>query len=175
MTGRKAKQSTYRICDNYTRFYLKYIEPHEEAIRSGRYDFDSLALLPEWHVIIGLQFENLVINNLQPLLKRINADNRTIDSAAPYYQSASKTHPGIQIDLLIQAGRTAYIVEIKHRLQIGNEIIGEIENIIKAFPHRNDISIRTVLVYDGELAHGVLQSGVFDYVVPFAEILGISG
>lgn len=172
-TGRKARQNAYRICDNYTRFYLKYIEPHEANIRNGHFMFESLDSLPEWPVIMGLQFENLVINNLQSLLPFLNAAGRQIDSAAPYFQRATQSRPGMQIDLLIQAGRTAYIVEIKHRRNIGSELIAEIEDKVKNFPKRNGISVRTALVYEGELSQSVIRSGVFDYIVPFKNILGI--
>ena len=45
-TGRPSRQDRYRIRDNYTRFYLRYVEPHEEAIRKGQFAFASLEILP---------------------------------------------------------------------------------------------------------------------------------
>jgi hypothetical protein len=35
------------------------------------------------------------------------------------------------------------------------------------------ISIRTALVYDGELDEAVARSGVFDVLLPFSRLLGI--
>ena len=60
-TGRTSGRTVYRLRDNYTRFYLKYVEPNAEAIRAGAFRFASLGQLPGWPIILGLQFENLVL------------------------------------------------------------------------------------------------------------------
>ncbi len=58
-TGKRSESSRYRVRDNYLRFYLKYIFPHKEQIESTQ-----LQRLPQgWLSIMGVQFENLVINN----------------------------------------------------------------------------------------------------------------
>lgn len=172
-TGRQEKTSAYRVCDNYTRFYLKYLEPHEDAIRNGRYLFDGFGSLPEWSTILGLQFENLVVNHVQSLLPFLHLDGRPIDSAAPYFFRGGKGKPGVQIDLLIQTGGTAYLVEIKRRQHIDTEIVGEMEEKVHNFPKRRGVSVRTALVYEGNLATAVIRSGVFDIIVPFADLLGL--
>ena len=63
-TWMKSRISYYRLCDNYARFYLKFIEPHVDAIRGGRFEFETLAELPGWQTVMGLQFENLVLNRV---------------------------------------------------------------------------------------------------------------
>ena len=80
---------------------------------------------------------------------------------------------GIQIDLLIQTSRVTYIVEVKRRLRIGREIEREIADKVAAFPKRRGISIRTALVYEGELDDAVARSGAFDILLPFPRLLGI--
>ena len=47
-TWAKSRISHYRLCDNYARFYLKFIEPHVDAIKEGRFEFETLAELPGW-------------------------------------------------------------------------------------------------------------------------------
>ena len=54
-TGKQARADRYRLKDNYTRFYLKYIEPHEEQIRAGGFEGIDLEGLPEWNAVMGLQ------------------------------------------------------------------------------------------------------------------------
>jgi AAA+ ATPase superfamily predicted ATPase len=50
--------SHFRLKDNYIRFYLRYIAPHKNAIERGA------KLEPSnWSSILGLQFENLILNN----------------------------------------------------------------------------------------------------------------
>jgi hypothetical protein len=173
-TGRKAKEAKYRVSDNYVRFYLKYIEPHENEIRGGRYGFGSLAELHGWEADKGFQFENLVVNHAMALVPHLHLEGVTIRSAAPFALKGKRGEKrGIQIDLLIQTSRLAYIVEVKRRIRIGREIEREIADKVAAFPKRRGVSIRTALVYEGELDEAVVRSGTFDIVVPFARLLGI--
>ena len=81
-TGRRARTGRYRIRDNYTRFFLRYVLPVSEEIRRGAYRFSSLAALPGWESLIGFQFENLVMNNLPTLLDSLGLGNRSFVSAA---------------------------------------------------------------------------------------------
>ena len=62
-TGEDAHGSSYRLRDHYARSYLKYVEPKKGQIRRGSYRFANLAALPEWNAMMGLQFENLIVNN----------------------------------------------------------------------------------------------------------------
>ena len=171
-TGRKAKEARYRVCDNYARFYLKYIEPHEGEIRGGRYGFGSLAELRGWETDKGLQFENLVVNHAMALIPHLHLEGVTIRSAAPFALKGRRDGgKGLQIDLLIQTSRVVYIVEVKRRIRIGCEIEREIAEKVAAFPKRRGVSIRTALVYEGELDDSVARSGAFDILVPFARLL----
>lgn len=174
-TGRKAKEARYRVCDNYTRFYLKYIEPHEGEIRNGRYGFGSLNGLRGWESDMGLQFENLVVNHAMSLIPHLHLEGTTIRSAAPYLLKGRRGGKrGVQIDLLVQTSRVSYIVEIKRRARMGSEIEREIAEKVAAFPKRRGVSIRTALVYEGELDAAVRQSDAFDVLIPFSALLGLS-
>ena len=59
----KSKLSTYRISDNYLRFYIKNIAPYKDRIIRGDFKTGVTNLLASWESIMGLQFENLVLNN----------------------------------------------------------------------------------------------------------------
>ena len=69
------KQSLYRICDRYIRFYLKMIEPSKEHINQGSYHDLELDHIPGFDSHIGLQVEYLLIQNraLLLLLVQVNA------------------------------------------------------------------------------------------------------
>jgi AAA+ ATPase superfamily predicted ATPase len=174
-TGEQARTARFRLRDNYTRFYLKYIAPRKMQIEMGSYRFASLAALPDWNAVMGLQFENLIINNAMSLLPFLHVGNVVIESAAPYRNTRRGTDAGsgCQIDLLIQTPRTAYVVEIKRRKEIGTEVIDEVERKIKRLPLRKGMTPRPVLVYEGELHPAVEASGFFDAVVPVRKLLGI--
>ena len=175
-TGRKAKESRYRVSDNYTRFYLKYVEPHEGEIRSGRYGFGSMAELPGWDADKGFPFENLVANHVDALAPHLRLEGATIRSAAPFVLRGRRGgRKGVQIDLLIQTSRTVWLVEVKRRARIGREVESEMESKLAAFPKRRGVSLRTALVHSGELDSAVARSGVFDAIVPFSRLLGLEG
>lgn len=173
-TGKEARIATYRLRDNYTRFYLKYVMPHKAEIESGTFRYVSVEHLPEWNTVMGLQFENLIVNNAMELLPHIGLVNTIVESVAPYRNSRktrSDNSKGCQIDLLIQTPRTAYVLEIKRKNEIGPEIEDEVNQKLKRLPIRKGISLRPVLVYCGNLAKSVEANGFFDAIIPVAKLL----
>ena len=175
-TGEECRVSKYRLRDNYTRFYLKYIEPQKGQIKRGAYRFANLAALPEWNAVMGLQFENLVVNNAFELLPLMGIGNTTVCSAAPYRNARSDrqgNQRGCQVDLLVQTPRTAYVVEVKRRQRIGLEIEDEVAERMRRLPLRKGMSKRPVLVYDGELDPAVEADGFFSAIISSRQLLGI--
>ena len=170
-TGSKTRLVRYRIADNYTRFYLKEIEPREDLIRKGVFRFSSMEQLPGWHTMLGLQFECLVLNNLPRLLKSLGLDGAALVSAAPFQRKAHSRGEGCQIDLLLQTRRTVWVVEIKRKREIGCEVIEQVEEKVRRLGVRRDVSVRTALVYSGSLSPAVASDGYFDAVVNADELM----
>ena len=164
-TGEPLRQERYRICDSYTRFYLKCIEPNRDIIERGLFQLDPHALLPNWEGILGLQFENLVVGHVAELLPHIGLDRTLVESAAPYIRRGKKGE-GFQIDLLIQTRRTAIVVEVKRCRKIPYAIVDEVQEKIRRLKVRPALSVRTVLVYDGELDMRIEAEHAFDFVIP---------
>lgn len=171
-TGKFARETRYRLKDNYTRFYLKYVEPRGAAVSAGVYRGVSLARLPGWDVTMGLAFENLVLNNFSVLSRMIGLDGKCIDSVAPYSRRGGKKGDGVQIDLLVQLPKSVYVVEIKRKNHIGVEIEKEIEQKIERLKLPKGKSVKTVLVYDGEIDLALEEDGFFDFVVSADQLLG---
>jgi len=171
-TGRPLRLTRFRLRDNYTRFYLKCIRPNGPVIDRGAFSFASLESLPGWETILGFQFENLVAANLAELLPLLGMGGVLLTSAAPYRQKAGARKTGCQIDLLLQAGRTACVVEIKRRRTIGREVEDEVAAKIAALRLPRGITVRAALVYDGELSPAVEAGGFFDALVPASKLLG---
>ena len=175
-TGKEARVSRYRLRDNYARFYLKYVLPRKAMIERGAYRFASLSALPDWNAVMGLQFENLVVNNAMDVATLFGVGNATIESAAPYRnvrRDRNGRSRGCQIDLLVQTPRTAYVVEVKRQNEIGPEIENEVAERMKRLPLRAGMSKRPVLVYDGHLDPVVEGSGFFAAVVSGRRLLGL--
>jgi AAA+ ATPase superfamily predicted ATPase len=174
-TGESVRTGKYRLKDNYTRFYIKYVKPRKPQIEAGSFRFTSLGTLPEWNAVMGLQFENLIVNNAMSLIPYLHLGNSIVESAAPYRnmrRDAKGAKRGCQIDLLIQTPMTAYAVEIKRKREIDESIIAEMKSRIDRLPLRKGMTPRPVLVYDGDLAPYVEGSGYFDAVIPAAKLIG---
>jgi len=174
-TGSPMRLSRYRLRDNYTRFYLKYVMPRKTEIETGTYRHASLEHLPEWNVVMGLQFENLVVNNAMDIVPLIGVGNATVESAAPYSNSRKKRNGepnGCQIDLLVQTPKTAYVVEVKRKNFIDSSIEDEVRRKLDRLPVRPGMTIRPVLVYAGELSKSVEADGYFDALIPAGKLLG---
>lgn len=175
-TGIESRIARYRLRDNYSRFYLKYIEPNKGAIERGAFRFASLSSLPGWDTVMGLAFENLIVNNAMDLVPFLGIGNATILSAAPFRhvrRGRDGADRGCQIDLLVQTPRTAYAVEVKRKARIGTEIEDEMEQRLSRLPLRKGVSARPVLVFDGELDPVVEGDGFFDAIVPASKLLGL--
>jgi len=172
-TLRPTKLARYRVSDNYTRFYLKYIEPHETEIRAGRFAFSSLASLEGWQADMGHQFENLVVNNVRRLVPHLHLDWSRVKSAAPFLVRGDRSaaRQGVQIDLLVQAQGLAVLVEIKRKSRIDASVEAEMRRKLEVFPRKRNVSLRTALVYEGELDESVARGGVFDFMIPIETLL----
>ena len=170
-TGRTSGRTIYRLRDNYTRFYLKYVEPNAEAIRAGAFRFASLGQLPGWPTILGLQFENLVLADIPALLPLVGFDRALLRSAAPWRNARTARGRGCQIDLLLQAPRSVCVVEIKRRERIGEEVADEVQAKVSALGVPRGTTIRTALIYEGDLSPRVEADGYFDFLVPAEKLL----
>lgn len=169
-TGRPSRLFRWRIRDNYTRFFLKCIEPNAEAIRKKLFAFSSVSLLSGWNTVMGLQFESLIMSNVHALLPHLGLARTQVLSAAPWRKTPGVSNPGCQIDLLLQTPRSLTVVEIKRRKEIGREVVAEVEKKIRAVPAKGK-SLRTALVYVGNLSPAVEQEGFFDFIIPFENLL----
>lgn len=168
----KTNLSRYRLRDNYLRFYLKYLLPKKDLIAKNLYQNSDLENLPEWNSIMGLQFENLVLNNLIEVIKRLNICEETIISATPYFQKQTTRQKAAQFDLLIHTKYTLYVCEIKFRKNINSKVIEEMAEKISRLKVAKTLSIRPVLIYYGELSNTVIRSNYFSHLVSFSSLLG---
>lgn len=170
-TGRRGRVDRYRLRDNYTRFFLRYVAPRVQEIRQGAFRFTTVAALPGWDAIMGLQFENLVLNNFTALLPKMGLSDKLFVSAAPYRNARESKGGGCQVDLLIQTRKTAYVVEIKRKREIGGEVCDEVAQKVKRLPVQEGVSVRTCLVYDGLLAASVVADDFFDTLISVRELM----
>ena len=170
-TGKPLRQERFRVKDNYVRFYLNFVEPRKQAIEEGLFKFSSMEQLHGWDTVLGLQFENLVLNHVADILPLLGLEHALVLSAAPFVRRQTKSDPGFQIDLLIQTQRSMLVVEIKRRKEITHGIIDEVERKVAGLRRMTKASVRTALIYAGELAKSVPAEGYFDFLIPAERLL----
>lgn len=172
-SGEISRLSHYRLSDNYLRFYLKYIDKNREKIEGGLFEARSLSSLSGWETIMGLQFENLVINNKHHLWKALNIHADEILSSNPFFQRKTTTAPGCQIDYLIHTKfNTLYVCEIKFsKNPLGTPILKEVTEKIEKLKRPRGVSCIPVLIHVNGVQEAVTESGLFKNIIDFGSFL----
>ncbi len=171
--AKTSRLSHFRLKDNYSRFYLKYILPNRLNIDAGNMKNISLSSLLGWHSIIGLQVENLVLSNrhLVKMALKLNLNEIIYDN--PYFQRKTAKQAGCQIDYLIQTKHnTLYICEIKFSNdKIGTQVIEEVKEKIKRLSIPRHFSYRTVLIHVNGISEVLYDMQYFSHIIDLGTFL----
>jgi len=172
-TRSPSKLSRFRLKDNYLRFYLKCILPHRARIQARRQAQTPLTALPGWESIMGLQFENLVLQNRAFIWERCGLSPSEIEMEGPYFQPPTKRRRGCQIDYLIQTRHGAvFACEVRFsRNRLSGEVEAEICEKVSRLSRPRHCSVMPVLVHANEVSDSVLHGDTFSRVINFADLL----
>lgn len=172
-TSLDSKLSNYRLSDNYTRFYLKYIHPILSKINRETFEFFSLSALQNWETVCGLQFENLVLQNRQLVKNSLEIPYGDVVAENPFYQRPTKKIKGCQVDYMIQTRfNTLFVCEIKFsKNPITQKVIHEVEQKIKRMTVPKNFSIRPVLIHVNGVTQDVVDERFFDKIINFSDYL----
>jgi AAA+ ATPase superfamily predicted ATPase len=174
-SGEESRLSHYRLSDNYVRFYLKYIEPNRGKIERGLFQVQSLSQFPGWDVVMGYQFENLVLNNRDFIFEKLHLRHEDIVSDNPFFQRKTVRVPGCQIDYLIQTKFNAlFVCEIKFsKHEVKPKIIDEMKTRINRFIRPKGYSYLPVLIHVNGVQESVVDSSYFTAIIDFSEFLDV--
>lgn len=163
----------YRLKDNYLRFYLKYIENKIPEIERNVYQLKSLTLLPGWASIMGLQFENLVLNSRHYIHKILKLSPDDLIAENPYFQRKTTRRSACQVDYMIQTRTNVlFICEIKFsRDIIRNNIIQEMKDKIARLAVPKGMSCCPVLIHVNGVSDSVIDSNYFTEIIDFGMAL----
>ncbi len=172
-TGLDSRLSHYRLSDNYLRFYLKYVAPHRSKIEKKLFNHQSLSSFPGWDGVMGLQFENLVLNNLPWLLHALQLSSNDVVNHGPYFQNKTKAHAGCQIDCLIKTRHNTLIIcEIKFsRNKIGSEVIPSIQHKIESLVIPRGLAVWPILIHINGVTPDLAAHAFFTKIIDFSEAL----
>ena len=169
-SGKTSKLRKYRLKDNYLRFYLKYIEPNREKIQN-----DTLESLPAWDSIMGLQFENLVLNNHLDIRRLLNISPSDVVNEGCYFQRQTKSRFGCQIDYLIQTKYNAlFLCEVKFsKNAIGTSVVGEVKAKIKNLACSPRFTIWPVLIHVNGVSESLQETAFFSHTIDFGDLFKV--
>ena len=171
--GKFSKLSKYRICDNYLRFYLRYILPNKMQIELASFDTKSISSLPGWTSIMGLQFENLVLNNRQSVKEALGLAAEDIIADNPFFQHKTNRNKGCQIDYMIQTrDNNLYICEIKFsKHEVRSEVVAETAAKIKSMQIPKFFSVRPILIHVNGVSEELEDKRYFSRIIDFSSLL----
>jgi AAA+ ATPase superfamily predicted ATPase len=172
-TGEASKLSHCRLKDNYLRFYLRYIAPYKNRINEGTFNNKSITSLPGWSTIMGLQFENLVLNNRHKIWHLLGLAPDEVIWDNPFFQNRTSKYLGCQIDYLIQTKyNNLFICEIKlSSSPVRKNIIAEVEEKISKLQKPKGFSYRPVLIHVNGVNEEVCEQNYFSNIIDFSDLL----
>jgi len=145
----------------------------DNKISKAIFDSTSFMYLPGWESVMGLQFENLVLNNLKKLLEILRINPSEVSNFGPFFQRKTQRMKGCQIDLLIQTKHnTLYVCEIKFSSsEVKSSVIEEMERKIESMSLPKGTSVRPVLIHVNGVSQSVMESETFNDIVDFSQFL----
>lgn len=114
----KKKTKYYRLMDEYTAFYFKWIEPlrdtlQEESMHNGYWQ--GMQETASWHSWSGYAFENICFKHLSAIYNKLQIPATALAHTWRYTPQAKTQESGAQIDLLFDRRDDAIqICEIKN-------------------------------------------------------------
>lgn len=168
-----SRLSHYRLKDNYSRFYLKYIAPNKERIELGNMENIALSQLPYWPSTMGLQVENLCLSNRHLIKEALGIVNSDIICDNPFFQRSTKLQAGCQIDYLIHTRHhVLYICEIKFSAkEVGKDVISEVQKKCKRIKIPKHVSLRPVLIHVNGISESVEEQQYFSEIIDISDFL----
>lgn len=116
--GNKRKGIYYKLVDEYSLFYFRWIEPIknsllERGMRPGYWE--QLQNTPSWHSWAGYAFESLCYKHIQQIGQALKLSPTAVPYTWRYMPLKGGSDHGAQIDLLFDRNdNTITVCEIKH-------------------------------------------------------------
>ena len=172
-THKPLKQSLYRIADPYMRFYLKVICLHRHKIDAHAFRDSAISSLPGFDAHIGLQLEQLLLQNRDRLLDAIGISPADTVACGPFRQVQTKTRSGCQIDFLVQTKtNTLFICEFKFkRREIATDSIEQMTHKLNALDAPKGVAKVPVLFHISGVSDALAVAGYFYRIIDITDFL----
>lgn len=135
--GRSKKEILYRLTDEYSLFYLKFIEPLKKEGAGIWMNFQSTPAYKSWS---GYAFEGICLKHVTEIKKALGISG-VFARTSSYYQKGNTHTEGFQIDLLIDRDdRVINLCEIKWSNQefiISKSYAADLRRKVALFQHHS--------------------------------------
>lgn len=108
--GKKKKDSLYRLTDEYSLFYLQFIEKQKQG---GENTWQHLSQTQQYKSWTGYAYENICFKHISQIKKALGISG-IYSTSSSFYKKGTPTQKGTQIDLLIDRNdHSINLIEIK--------------------------------------------------------------
>ncbi|MCO6489405.1 MAG: ATP-binding protein [Phaeodactylibacter sp.] len=114
--GKKKKDSVYRLADEYSLFYIHFIENNRAE---GKGVWQQLSQTQEYVSWAGYAFESICLKHL-PQIKKALGISGVYSTASAFYKKGNEEEEGLQIDLLID--RKDHVINLCEMKFYGAEV-----------------------------------------------------
>jgi hypothetical protein len=157
----------YRVIDEYTLFYLYWIEPEKDALQEGTLEpgyWQLRQLSSAWQSWSGLSFEAMCYKHLSFIRKKLNIPSSAVAHTWRYAPVSKTNETGVQIDLLFdRPDAVINVCEIKYSVhpvvidkQYAKLLINKREVFIQKTATQKQVFMAMVA------AHGVQENLYYD-------------
>lgn len=113
----KERRTYYRLVDEYTYFYFKWLEPLKTVLRReslGKGTLQAMQVTPEWNSWKGYAFESVCYKHIKQIRTKVGLSPLDMAGTWRYAPKKNSKNMGAQIDLLFdRRDDTVSIFEIK--------------------------------------------------------------
>lgn len=95
--GRRKKDMYYRLTDEYSLFYLRFVQP---LLKQGSGTWQHFSQTPQFSSWSGYAFENICLKHTQQIKKALSIAGIHAESSG-FYRQGNEQDAGVQIDLLL--------------------------------------------------------------------------
>ena len=156
---RTTKDSIYKLTDEYSLFYIRFIENSKSA---GADTWSRISLGASWKSWSGIAFENICMKHVMQLKRALGIEGVHTETSV-WHHRPSDGQQGAQIDLLIdRQDRCINVCEMKfstYDFEITKGYARELENKLKVFQEAT--RTRKTLFLTLVTTYGVINNGNF--------------
>ena len=165
--NKKKKEKLYRLSDEYSLFYLQFIEG---KIHEGNEIWQQLSQTQAYKTWSGYAFENICLKHI-PQIKKALGISGIYSLSSSFYKKGTATEKGTQIDLLIDRNdHVINLIEIKfynENFTLSKQYAQELRNKMGIFrtttktnKHLNWVLLTTFGIHHNQNSLGLIQNTI---------------